>query len=181
MTISSGETTDHKLRYANLIRVVTAFHPKLPFDMEILISKSESETISLGTNFAHKLKPGNVVAMYGDLGSGKTQFVKGICSAFGVEEVVNSPTFTIVNEYHGTLPDSRESLTIFHIDLYRLKNIEEIFGIGFDEYLESGGICLVEWAEKLDGIIPEERFDVKISVVDATTREITLADMPGKN
>jgi tRNA threonylcarbamoyladenosine biosynthesis protein TsaE len=149
--------------------------------MEILISKSEDETIKLGTEFAKKLTPGNLVAMYGDLGSGKTHFIKGICKAFDVKEVVNSPTFTIVNEYHGTVPGSTEPLSIFHIDLYRLKNMEEIFGIGFDEYLESGGICLVEWADKLDGIIPDERFDVRLSVVDATTREITMANFFGKN
>jgi tRNA threonylcarbamoyladenosine biosynthesis protein TsaE len=143
--------------------------------MQILISKSEEETIKLGIDFGRKLKPGSVVALYGELGSGKTQFAKGICRAFDVGEVVNSPTFTIVNEYHGTIPDSKEPLQIFHIDLYRLDKMDEILGIGFDEYLGSGGICLVEWAEKLDGIIPEERFDVKLLTVDETTREITLA------
>lgn len=111
------------------------------------------------------------MALYGDLGAGKTQFVKGICEAFKVKEVVNSPTFTIVNEYHGTLP-------VYHIDLYRMKDIQEIFGIGFDEYSEAGGVCLVEWAEKLDGIIPEKRFDVKMAVIDDTTREI-IVDSPG--
>jgi tRNA threonylcarbamoyladenosine biosynthesis protein TsaE len=149
--------------------------------MEILISKSEDETVKLGSEFAGKLKPGSVVTLYGDLGSGKTQFVKGVCKSFNVKEVVNSPTFTIVNEYHGTMPESGEPVVVFHIDLYRMKNMEEIFGIGFDEYLESGGVCLVEWAEKLDGIIPEERYDVKLSVVDTTTREITLANIDGKS
>ena len=112
------------------------------------------------------------MALYGDLGAGKTQFVKGICDAFKVNEVVNSPTFTIVNEYHGTMP-------VFHIDLYRIKDIEEILGIGFDEYSEAGGVCLVEWAEKLDGIIPEMRFDVKMTVVDDTTREIIVESSEG--
>ncbi len=149
--------------------------------MEILISKNEEETIALGGEFAKKLGPGSLVALYGDLGSGKTQFVKGVCRSFNVKEVVNSPTFTIVNEYHGTFPGSNDAISVFHIDLYRMKNMEEIFGIGFDEYLESGGVCLVEWAEKLDGIIPEERYDVRLSVVDATTREITLANIGGKN
>jgi len=148
--------------------------------MEILISKSENETIKVGFEFAKKLKPGSMVGLYGDLGSGKTQFVKGVCKSFNVKEVVNSPTFTVVNEYHGTNADSTSAIDIFHIDLYRMKNMEEIFGIGFDEYLESGGICLVEWAEKLDGIIPEERYDVKLSVVDATTREITVANIDGR-
>ena len=136
--------------------------------MERFISKSESETIGFGRDFAKRLREGSLVALYGDLGAGKTQFVKGVCDGFKVKEVVNSPTFTIVNEYHGTLP-------VFHIDLYRMKNIQEIMDIGFDEYLESGGICLVEWAEKLEGIIPEERYDVKMAVVDDSTREITIA------
>ncbi len=149
--------------------------------MKILISKSEDETLKLAGEFAQELRPGNVVALYGELGSGKTQFAKGICRSFNVAEVVNSPTFTIVNEYHGTTADSKEAVVIFHIDLYRMRNMEEIFGIGFDEYLESGGICLIEWAEKLDGIIPEERFDVKLSVVDDTTREITLATISGRS
>lgn len=142
--------------------------------MEIFISKSESETVKRGKEFAQQLHEGSFVALYGDLGAGKTLFVKGICEAFEVKEVVNSPTFTIVNEYHGTLP-------VFHIDLYRIKNVDEIFGIGFDEYLESGGVCLVEWAEKLDGILPEKRFDVKMSVVDDSTREITMAYISGDN
>ena len=135
--------------------------------MERYLSKSEGETAGFGREFAKRLRPGSFVALYGDLGAGKTQFVKGICDSFNVTEVVNSPTFTIVNEYHGNLP-------VFHIDLYRMKNIEEILGIGFDEYSEAGGVCLVEWAEKLDGIIPEKRFDVKMAVVDDTTREIIV-------
>ncbi|HEY9165446.1 MAG TPA: tRNA (adenosine(37)-N6)-threonylcarbamoyltransferase complex ATPase subunit type 1 TsaE [Candidatus Kryptonia bacterium] len=138
--------------------------------MEIHISKAESETIALGKKFAGQLKEGGFVALYGELGAGKTQFVKGVCEALKVTEVVNSPTFTIVNEYHGTMP-------VFHIDLYRLSNVDEILGIGFDEYLEAGGICLVEWAEKLDGIIPGRRFDVKLAVVDESTREISIASL----
>lgn len=135
--------------------------------MQKILSKSENETVGLGREFAKRLESGSFVALYGDLGAGKTQFVKGICDALKVNEVVNSPTFTIVNEYHGTLP-------VFHIDLYRMKNTEEIFGIGFDEYIEAGGVCLVEWAEKLEGIIPKKRFDVRMSVVDDNTREINV-------
>ncbi len=136
--------------------------------VETFTSRSESETVKRGREFAGRLRAGSFVGLYGDLGAGKTQFVKGICEAFEVKEVVNSPTFTIVNEYHGTIP-------VFHIDLYRMKNVEEIVGIGFDEYLEREGVCLVEWAEKLDGIIPERRFDVKLSIIDDTTREIAIA------
>lgn len=136
--------------------------------MEVFVSKNEDETIERGKEFAKQLQPGSLVALYGDLGAGKTQFVKGVCQTLEVKEIVNSPTFTIVNEYHGSLP-------VFHIDLYRMKNVDEILGIGFDEYLESGGICLVEWAEKLDGIIPDRRYDVEMSVIDDSTREIKIA------
>ncbi len=141
--------------------------------MEMFVSKSEIETVKHAKEFASQLHPGSFVALYGDLGAGKTQFVKGVCQAFGVKEIVNSPTFTIVNEYHGTLP-------VFHIDLYRIKDVDEIIGIGFDEFIESEGICLVEWAEKLDGIVPKERYDVKMSVVDDSTREI-IVDFVGAN
>jgi tRNA threonylcarbamoyladenosine biosynthesis protein TsaE len=140
--------------------------------MDKFISKSEDETVRLGRDFAGRLSAGSFVGLYGDLGAGKTQFVKGICEAFVVKEIVNSPTFTIVNEYHGTLP-------VFHIDLYRMKNVEEILNIGFDEYIEAGGVCLVEWAEKLDGIIPEKRFEVRMSVIDDSTREISIAFVDG--
>ncbi|MCL4538892.1 MAG: tRNA (adenosine(37)-N6)-threonylcarbamoyltransferase complex ATPase subunit type 1 TsaE [Bacteroidetes bacterium] len=142
--------------------------------MEIFISKSEAETIEKGMEFAKQLRPGSFVALYGDLGAGKTQFVKGVCRNFEVRETVNSPTFTIVNEYHGKIP-------VFHIDLYRMKDLDEIFGIGFDEYLDAGGICLVEWAEKLDGIIPDSRYEVKMSIVDDSTREIAIAYVDGRN
>lgn len=153
--------------------------------MEIFISKSEAETINLGKEFANRLERGSLIALYGDLGAGKTRFVKGVCEGCSVKEVVNSPTFTLVNEYHGTLPSSGTNSTadvaVFHIDLYRMKNVDEILGIGFDEYLESGGICLVEWAEKLDGILPAKRYDIKMAVVDETTREITAAFIDEKD
>jgi tRNA threonylcarbamoyladenosine biosynthesis protein TsaE len=142
--------------------------------MDKFISKSEDETVRYGIDFAKRLRAGSFVAFYGDLGAGKTRFIKGICEALQVREIVNSPTFTIVNEYHGTLP-------VFHIDLYRMTSTQEIFGIGFDEYLEAGGICLVEWAEKLNGLIPEKRFDVRMSLVDDNTREIDIAAVDGED
>ena len=83
---------------------------------------------------------------------------------------------------HCHLPEQLTAdVAVFHIDLYRMKNVDEILGIGFDEYLESGGICLVEWAEKLDGILPAKRYDIKMAVVDETTREITAAFIDEKD
>lgn len=110
------------------------------------ISRSEKETVRLGKKFAEGLKRGSVLGLKGNLGTGKTQFVKGICEHFKVEEVVNSPTFIIVNEYNGTDEDG-SPVKIFHFDLYRLKNAEELEVIGFEEYLRSDCIVLIEWPE----------------------------------
>lgn len=109
-------------------------------------TKSEAETIELGKSFAEKLKKGDVVLFYGDIGVGKTEFIKGICKYFNVEEIVTSPTFTIINQYNGML--NGEEIVIFHIDLYRVKEKKELLEIGFEECLYSAdSIKLVEWAE----------------------------------
>ncbi|MCX8054430.1 MAG: tRNA (adenosine(37)-N6)-threonylcarbamoyltransferase complex ATPase subunit type 1 TsaE [Ignavibacteria bacterium] len=109
-------------------------------------TKSEAETIELGKSFAEKLKKGDVVLFYGDIGVGKTEFIKGICKYFNVEEIVTSPTFTIINQYNGML--NGEEIAIFHIDLYRVKEKKELLEIGFEECLYSAdSIKLVEWAE----------------------------------
>ncbi len=109
-------------------------------------TKSEDETIELGKKFAENLKKGDVVLFYGDIGVGKTEFIKGICKYFNVEEIVTSPTFTIINQYNGT--KDGESIAIFHIDLYRVKDKKELLEIGFEECLYSAdSIKLVEWSE----------------------------------
>src|ERR1700741_4926884 len=100
-----------------------------------------SETIQVGAEFARHLKTGNVVALFGDLGTGKTHFIKGICRGLGVHEHVASPTFTIVNEY------DTAGVKICHFDCYRLKSDAELRDIGFDEYVSGDNICLIEWAD----------------------------------
>ena len=115
-------------------------------EKEIFTTNSEDETISLGFKMAKRLKKGDVVAFTGDLGAGKTEFIKGICSYFKVDEIVTSPTFTIINQYNGTAFNS--DISIYHLDLYRINNIEELIEIGFDDcinYEES--IKLIEWAD----------------------------------
>ncbi|MGB9701808.1 MAG: tRNA (adenosine(37)-N6)-threonylcarbamoyltransferase complex ATPase subunit type 1 TsaE [Candidatus Kapaibacteriota bacterium] len=110
-------------------------------------TKSEIETEQLGFEFAKSLVPGDKIALYGDLGSGKTEFVKGICNYFQVEEIVTSPTFTIVNKYTSTLDDT--PFYIYHIDLYRIEKETELVEIGFSEYLNDvNAITIIEWAEK---------------------------------
>ena len=112
-----------------------------------LISNSENETKKIAEKFARQLKKGDVVVLTGDLGSGKTKFVEGILTYFGKEDEISSPTFTIVNEY-----DSDEK--IYHFDVYRLEDVDEFYAIGGEEYFDRG-ICLIEWGEIVEEVLPE--------------------------
>ena len=133
---------------------------------------SEEETIQQGILFSQRLKRGDVVALHGDLGSGKTRFAKGICKGLGVKEHVASPTFTIVNEYKGT------DISIYHFDFYRVTSLPEILDIGFEEYLNGDGICIIEWAEKTHSLLPPERFDVELKLgSDEDTRSIVIEEV----
>lgn len=107
-----------------------------------IISNCTEETERIGAELAARLPAGSVVAFTGDLGAGKTAFVRGMAHGLGIKERVTSPTFTIVNEYEGG------SRPLFHFDLYRLENADELFEIGWDDYLARGGICAVEWSER---------------------------------
>jgi tRNA threonylcarbamoyladenosine biosynthesis protein TsaE len=123
-----------------------------------VVTKSAEETKKLGGDFAKKLKDGDTVALYGDLGSGKTQFVKGICSALGISQLVNSPTFIIVNEY-----TSAQFPKIYHFDFYRLKHYSDIDSIGFDDYMNNRGIVLIEWPELVEDSLPTDTKKVHIA------------------
>lgn len=112
-----------------------------------LISHSPEETAEAGKHFAGSLKINSVVGLYGNLGSGKTQFVKGICSYFNIKDTVSSPTFILVNEYTAKDVISDSDFPVYHFDLYRLKNISELREIGFKNYISSESICIIEWAE----------------------------------
>ncbi len=120
-----------------------------------VITKSEKETFELAGDFAKNLDAGSVICLSGDLGAGKTVFAKGVCSALGVPEYISSPTFTIVNEYEG-------KLRIFHFDMYRIEDEDELIEIGYDEYLASGGICIIEWPENIKNSLPKKRIEVSI-------------------
>ena len=115
----------------------------------MIVSGSEKQTKAAGKKFAEGLKPGSVLGLKGNLGTGKTQFVKGICEYFKVKDVVNSPTFILVNEYAGFKDDVGE-IKIYHFDLYRLKSGAELEVIGFNEYIDSGSIVLIEWPESAE-------------------------------
>jgi len=123
-----------------------------------ITTKNETETINLGVKIASSLKNGDVIALYGDLGSGKTRLVKGICLGLDVKQMVNSPTFIIVNEYNST-----KFHNIFHFDLYRLKSEEEILAMGFDDYMNNRGIIIIEWPEHAERLLPEGTIKIHIS------------------
>ena len=111
------------------------------------ITNSPEETEALGARLARALEPGAVVAFTGDLGAGKTAFVRGLARGLGVRVRVTSPTFTIVNEYEGG------RLPLFHFDLYRLGSADELFDIGWEDYLAQGGVCAVEWSERMEELL----------------------------
>lgn len=120
-----------------------------------LITHEAEETRKLGRTLGSLLPGGSLLCLNGDLGAGKTAFSGGIAEGLEIEDTVTSPTFTIVNEYSGRLP-------FFHFDVYRIDSPEEMFEIGFDEYLNSEGIIVIEWAERIRELLPAERLDITI-------------------
>jgi tRNA threonylcarbamoyladenosine biosynthesis protein TsaE len=132
-----------------------------------LKSQGESETKTIGRRIGSRLKKGDIVCLYGELGSGKTTLVKGIASALGIQEKdITSASFTIITEYETPVP-------FYHIDLYRISD-DEIDGLGLEEYLESQGICVIEWAERAGSLIPEGAIKVFLRGIDESTREIEI-------
>lgn len=120
------------------------------------LSHTEQETEKIGESLALRLQPGDVIAYLGDLGAGKTAFTRGLARGLGYSGRVTSPTFTIVNEYEGTLP-------LFHFDMYRLSDEEELFDIGWEDYLNRGGVCAIEWSERIPTALPPETITITIT------------------
>jgi len=111
-----------------------------------------------------------IFAFYGSMGAGKTTLISAICTELGVNDIVNSPTFTIVNEYR-----TRNGRQIYHFDFYRIEKMQEVYDMGFEEYMyESDGICFMEWPEKIENILPEETIKVRITTSENESREITI-------
>ena len=131
------------------------------------ITHSPAETEAVGAALARVLQPGTVIAYRGDLGAGKTAFTRGLAKGLGVTEIVTSPTYTIVNEYLGG------RLPLFHFDMYRLGSEDELFDIGWEDYLERGGICAVEWSENVWGAL-ENPIVITISRLDENSRRIVI-------
>ena len=130
---------------------------------------SADETQALGIKLAKRLQPGDVIAYFGDLGAGKTALTRGIAQGLGITDIVTSPTYTIVNEYlTGRLP-------LFHFDMYRLGSSDELFDIGWEDYLARGGVCAVEWSENVeDALQGAIRVTIEKDPFEADTRRITI-------
>ena len=142
--------------------------------MQTYISRSEAETEMIGERFAKQLTGGTVVAMYGDLGAGKTAFVRGMARGMGLTCRVSSPTFTIVNEYEGP----RE---LIHFDMYRLGSADELFDIGWEDYVNRGSVCAVEWSENVEDAFYGDEVVVRFEKLGPTTRRIIITEGSGKS
>ena len=135
--------------------------------MALIISHSPEETFDLGRRLAAELRPGAVLALAGNLGAGKTQFVRGLAAGLGIATEATSPTFTLIHEYPGPVP-------LYHIDLYRLESEDEVLAIGIDDYLEASGITAIEWADKFPELMPRGVRWVRFRALEWDDREISL-------
>ena len=131
---------------------------------------SPEETEALGAVIAHNSAGYKVIAMYGGLGSGKTAMTRGIAEALGCIDSVSSPTYTIVNEYRG-------KRKVCHFDMYRIDSEEALWDIGWQDYLDSGALCVVEWCENIEGALPKETLRVSFETIDDETRRITVEEL----
>ena len=131
------------------------------------LTNSPAETEAIGAALGKILNPGTVIAYRGDLGAGKTAFTRGLAKGLGCAEMVTSPTYTIVNEYLGG------RIPLFHFDMYRLRSSDDLFDIGWDDYLDRGGVCAVEWSENVDDAM-EDAIYITIEKLGEDSRRITL-------
>jgi tRNA threonylcarbamoyladenosine biosynthesis protein TsaE len=138
----------------------------------MIISQSADETIAFGHSLAGSLRRGDVLALCGDLGAGKTHFVKGLAAGLGAGDVVTSPTFTLIHEYIGG------RLPLYHFDFYRLESEAEALRIGLDEYLDGDGVCAIEWAERFQAVLPENTRWFRFSHSPGEARSIEEVERP---
>jgi tRNA threonylcarbamoyladenosine biosynthesis protein TsaE len=141
--------------------------------METRTTRSPEETQRFGLELACTLGPGAVIALIGDLGSGKTCLTQGICDGLGVTSYVTSPTFTLINEYQGRLP-------VYHFDLYRIERPGELLDLGCEEYFYGQGVSIIEWAERALSVLPEERMEIRIERTGATERRLQISCRSGE-
>ena len=134
-----------------------------------VLSDSPDSTEALANKLSQLLLPGDFISLFGELGAGKTRFASGVAKGLGVDpsKPITSPTYTLLNIYQGRIP-------LYHFDLYRLSGDDDIADLGFSEYFYGNGICLVEWAERLNDELPQSRLEIRLSYVDDDSRDIEL-------
>jgi tRNA threonylcarbamoyladenosine biosynthesis protein TsaE len=137
------------------------------------ISHSVAQTIRVGQRLGELLGPGDLVLLLGDFGSGKTHLIKGIAQGLGSTDLVNSPSFVLVNEYRAG--PSHGQITIYHADLYRIEDPAELPGIGLEEAWSAGGVCLIEWAERARGWLPHDHLAIHLRYLSDTKRVLRFA------
>ncbi|MBO5181822.1 MAG: tRNA (adenosine(37)-N6)-threonylcarbamoyltransferase complex ATPase subunit type 1 TsaE [Paraprevotella sp.] len=135
--------------------------------MELKIASTE-HLHEAAREFINNMGEGTVFAFYGQMGAGKTTFIKAICECLGVEDVINSPTFAIVNEYRSATGE-----LIYHFDFYRIKKLEEVYDMGYEDYFYSGALCFIEWPELVEELLPEDAVKVRIEEDEAGGRLVT--------
>ena len=138
----------------------------------MIISRSPADTFEFGRRHGESASPGTVFALWGDLGAGKTEFVKGLAVGMHLEAEVTSPTYTLIHEYSG------RPLPLYHVDLYRLENAAEAAAIGLDEYLEAGGVVAIEWADKFPKLLPKDACWIHFRHSQPEEREIVPGELP---
>lgn len=138
-----------------------------------IYSESEEQTELFAQKIAGKLMPGAILILNGEMGSGKSVFARGIIHGLGYSGTVTSPTFTLMNAYEGGL------LPVYHFDLYRLNTPEQLYDIGYDEFLYGSGISLIEWAQRMENLYPEQHIAISIEKTGIFTRTITVQDGSG--
>ena len=136
--------------------------------MNTFITNSKEETIALAEKLATKLNNHDIIFYVGGLGMGKTAFTQGLCNGLGIDADVTSPTFAIVNEYYG------RPLSVFHFDMYRIENEDQLFNIGFDDYLDYDGVLAIEWSENIADFFDDNNITVTFEKLDETVRKITI-------
>ncbi|HEY3967304.1 MAG TPA: tRNA (adenosine(37)-N6)-threonylcarbamoyltransferase complex ATPase subunit type 1 TsaE [Planctomycetaceae bacterium] len=139
------------------------------------VSHSLDETEQLAARLAEVLEPGTTIALVGNLGAGKTRLVRAVAEALGVDrQAIASPTFVLVHEYSGRIP-------IFHFDVYRLREAADFLGLGADEYLHSGGVCFIEWADRVQAFLPADHLRIEIASTGETRREFRFTGTGAKS
>lgn len=141
--------------------------------MDKIIISSPDQLAKAARQFVGQMGDDTVFAFYGKMGAGKTTFIKAICEALGVTDVITSPTFAIVNEYRS----EEDNELIYHFDFYRIKKLEEVYDMGYEDYFYSGALCFIEWPELVEELLPMDAVKVSIEVADDESRTVTMGPL----